>query len=80
MLDAVYAVINNIHLKKLVGPMPIRTHFLIKWMGPDPEKHLHPCVTVTLCVSAPPGNVLGTFICLQCFDAVGWAAGRASGL
>jgi len=48
MLDAVYAVINNIHLKKLVGPMPIRTHFLIKWMGPDPEKHLHPCVTVTI--------------------------------
>jgi len=25
--------------------------------------------------------IFGTFIsCLQCFDAVGWAAGRASGL
>ena len=22
----------------------------------------------------------GVFCCLQCFDAVGWAAGRASGL
>ena len=21
-----------------------------------------------------------TYLCLQCFDAVGWAAGRASGL
>ena len=23
---------------------------------------------------------IGIFECLQCFDAVGWAAGRASGL
>jgi len=78
MLDAVYAVINNIHLKKLVGPMPIRTHLLIglKWMGPDPEKHLHPCVTVTLCVSAPPGNVLSTFIC---FSALTLLVGRQEG-
>jgi len=25
-------------------------------------------------------SLLATFFCLQCFDAVGWAAGRASGL
>jgi len=25
-------------------------------------------------------SVLSTLLCLQCFDAVGWAAGRASGL
>jgi len=24
--------------------------------------------------------IIYTIICLQCFDAVGWAAGRASGL
>jgi len=24
--------------------------------------------------------ITGVFVCLQCFDAVGWAAGRASGL
>ena len=27
-----------------------------------------------------PGFVCFFFLCLQCFDAVGWAAGRASGL
>jgi len=26
------------------------------------------------------GEVMGKRTCLQCFDAVGWAAGRASGL
>jgi len=25
-------------------------------------------------------EISSTFQCLQCFDAVGWAAGRASGL
>jgi len=25
-------------------------------------------------------NVLVRYVCLQCFDTVGWAAGRASGL
>ena len=24
--------------------------------------------------------IIGDNVCLQCFDAVGWAAGRASGL
>jgi len=30
----------TIHLKKWVGPMPIRTQLLKKWVGPDPEKHI----------------------------------------
>ena len=25
-------------------------------------------------------SITGILLCLQCFDAVGWAAGRASGL
>ena len=35
------------------------------------------------CTTAPLSVVLLTYtclyVCLQCFDAVGWAAGRASG-
>jgi len=31
------------------------------------------CITVFV-------DVLHSILCLQCFDAVGWAAGRASGL
>jgi len=36
-----------------------------------------------VCVSGPLigyGTWLRHYVCLQCFDAVGWAAGRASGL
>ena len=29
-----------IHVKKWVGPMPIRAQLLKKWVDPDPEKHI----------------------------------------
>ena len=38
-------------------------------------------LVVSLVVSQTQHNVLYRFpVCLQCFDTVGWAAGRASGL
>jgi len=40
----------------------------------SPVKRLCVCVCVRACV-----RVLSA-LCLQCFDAVGWVAGRASGL
>jgi len=33
-----------------------------------------------LCLCSIVLTLTALFICLQCFDAVGWAAGRASGL
>jgi len=46
----------------------------VEWLGMKmtTSKLLVQCQTIT-----PPGNMV---LCLQCFDAVGWAAGRASGL
>ena len=41
----------------------------LPWVVPD-KRPLNSCVCV--CVNI--------YCCLQCFDAVGWAAGRASGL
>ena len=36
------------------------------------------CFFITSIVRSPVMYEL--YVCLQCFDAVGWAAGRASGL
>jgi len=39
------------------------------------------CVTVYLCVcDFVVLDLVSSVLCLQCFDTVGWAAGRASGL
>ena len=45
--------------------------------------HLCVCVCVRACVRVVHISIYLSFViimCLQCFDAVGWAAGRASGL
>ena len=37
------------------------------------------CVNMCTCHVCFTINLLSTYCCLQCFDTVGWAAGRASG-
>jgi len=78
----------DLHMAQLV-PLPltvscfskIQIVFLHFWYQPTrvvPDKGpLSGCVCV--CVLTIVVCVLFLF-CLQCFDAVGWAAGRASGL
>jgi len=46
----------------------------------SPVKRLCVCVCVRACVRARACVCVLSALCLQCFDAVGWAAGRASGL
>jgi len=38
------------------------------------------CVMKTMCGIKISVGLSSLSLCLQCFDAVGWAAGRASGL
>jgi len=37
-------------------------------------------VSLPLCICLPVCLTYLSLVCLQCFDAVGWATGRASGL
>ena len=45
------------------------------------DLHVAQLMPLPLTISCSSKIQIGfTFQCLQCFDAVGWAAGRASGL
>jgi len=52
------------------------------WLTPVVTKKgpLNVCVCACVCVCICSACASCPILCLQCFDAVGWAAGRASGL
>jgi len=61
--------------------------YISQWEEVTPPPPLLPSVlpsTRFLALVVEPGGIISEVIisrmCLQCFDAVGWAAGRASGL
>ena len=49
--------------------------------NPHIYKNVHiVCILCTCKTVIVNINLQSVYLCLQCFDAVGWAAGRASGL